>query len=73
LVHPASTPASQPDAGGFTTGDLGVSRTGLALAACRELAARLRQEVVSFLPAPELLDAHCDDSAASVGYPLKNS
>jgi len=33
-------------------------RTGLAPAGCRELVARLRHGVVSFLTAPELLDAH---------------
>ena len=58
LLHPASTPTSRPTPGASLPGTLASPRTGLAPAGCRELVARLRHEVVSFLTAPELLDAH---------------
>ena len=57
LLHPASTPASRPTPGVSLPGTLASPRTGLAPAGSRELVARLRHEVVSFLTAPELLDA----------------
>jgi len=58
LLCPASTPASRPTSGASLPRTLASPRTGLAPAGCRELVARLRHEVVSFLTAPELLDAH---------------
>jgi len=58
LLHPASTPTSRPTPGAILPGTLASPRTGLAPAGCRELVARLRHGVVSFLTAPELLDAH---------------
>jgi hypothetical protein len=58
LLCPASTPTSRPTSGASLPGTLASPRTGLAPAGCRELVARLRHGVVSFLTAPELLDAH---------------
>ena len=58
LFDPASTPASRPTPGASLPGTLAFPRTGLAPAGSRELVARLRHEVVSFLTASELLDAH---------------
>jgi hypothetical protein len=64
LLCPASTPTSRPTSGASLPGTLASPRTGLAPAGCRELVARLRHGVVSFLTAPELLDAHRLNSPA---------
>ena len=44
LLHPASTPASQPTPGASLPGTLASPRTGLSPAGCRELVARLRHD-----------------------------
>ena len=44
LLHPASTPASQPKPGASLPGTLASPRTGLSPAGCRELLARLRHD-----------------------------
>ena len=63
LFHPASTPTSRSTPGASLPRTLASPRTGLAPAGCRELVARLRHEVVSFLTAPKLLDAQLDFSS----------
>ena len=44
LLHPASTPTSQPTPGASLPGTLASPRTGLSPAGCRELVARLRHD-----------------------------
>ena len=60
LLHPASTAVSRPAPGASLPGTLASPRAGLAPAGCRELLARVMSSGLSFLPAPELLDAPCD-------------
>ncbi len=45
VAPPRFDPGLSTGIGGFTTGDPGVSRTGLSPAGCRELGARLRHDV----------------------------
>ena len=53
LLYSASEPASRPTPGVSLPGTLASPRAGLAPVGCRELVARLRHEVVSFLTASE--------------------
>ena len=57
LLHPASTPASQPDPEASLPGTLASPRTGLPPAGYRELVARLRHDHSFRVMAPGLLDA----------------